>query len=117
MNGTDCSQNAPGTRPILRDGDTSAYVLSVVHESQRPGCASDGSVVTFTVGGRPAVQSSPWKAGPIHLDLSTGAAPPIPLPSATGTISAILATETAAAPPATSATLSRPTGTPPTDDI
>lgn len=117
VNGLDCSQPAPGTRPVIRDGETAAYVLSVVHESQRPGCARDGSPVSFTIDGRPAVQSGVWKPGPIHLDLSAGAAPPIPLPSPTGTLAAIVATETAAATPPTSATLVRPSGTPPTDDV
>lgn len=117
VNGLDCSQPAPGERPVIRDGETSAYVLSVVHESQRPGCAQIGSAVTFTIAGRAAVQSAPWKPGPNRLDLSAGAAPPIPLPSPTGTIAAAFATETAGAPVPTSATLARPTGTPPTDDI
>lgn len=117
VNGQDCSQPAPGTRPVIRDGSTSAYVLSVVHDSQRPGCASQGSVVTFTIGGRAAVQQTTWTPGPVHLDLSVGAAPPIPLPSPTGTIGAIVATQTAEAPVPTSATIARPTGTPPTDDV
>lgn len=117
VNGQDCSQAAPGTRPVIRDGATAAYVINVVHESQRAGCARDGSIVTFTIGGRNAVQSAPWKPGPNQLDISVGAAPPIPLPSPTGTIGALVATQTAEAPPPTSATLVRPSGTPPTDDV
>lgn len=117
VNGQDCSQPAPGTRPVIRDGALSEYVLSVVHESQRPGCARDGSEVTFTIGGRTAVQSAPWKPGPIHLDLSVGAAPPIPLPSPTGTIAAIVASATAEAATPAATTPVRPTGTPPTDDV
>lgn len=91
VNGIDCTQSAIGERPVIRDGETAAYVIHVVHETQRPGCASSNSTVTFTIGGRPAAQTAPWKPGPLRLDLSTGAAPPIPLPS--------------------------PTGTPPTDDV
>lgn len=117
VNGLDCTQAPPGTRPVIRDGESAAYVLSVVHESQRPGCATDGARVTFTVGTMNAVQVTAWKPGPTRLDLSTGAAPPIPLPSPTGTIAAVFATETAGAPIPTSATLVRPTGTPPTDDV
>lgn len=117
INGQDCSQPAPGTRPVIRDGAVSEYVLSVVHESQRPGCARDGSPITFTVAGRPAVQSAQWKPGPIHLDLSVGAAPPIPLPSPTGTIAAIVASATAEAADSPSPAPARPTGTPPTDDV
>jgi hypothetical protein len=117
INGLDCSQPAPGTRPVIRDGGNSAYVLSVVHESQRPGCATDGATVTFTIDGSLAVQSATWHPGPIPLDLSVGAAPPIPLPSPTGSVAAALASETAALDATPSATLSRPTGTPPTDDV
>ncbi len=118
VKGQDCSQAPPGQRLVVRDGDNAAYVLSVVHESQRAGCATDGVPVTFTIGGVRAVQVAIWKPGPIRLDLSTGAAPPIPLPVSTGTVTAIFATETAgAAGVPTSATLARPTGTPPTDDV
>lgn len=125
VDGADCSQSSPGERPIIRDGGTSAYVLYVVHETQRPGCARDGSTITFTIGERAAVQTAVWKPGPMRLDLSVGAAPPIPLPSPTGTIAS--AVQTAEGPsggsgagttPGGSATvLNRPTGTPPTDDV
>jgi len=118
VNGIDCSQSAPGERPIIRDGATAAYVLYVVHDSQRPGCAREGSTVTFTIGGRPAVQTATWKPGPARLDLSAGAAPPIPLPSPTGTVAAAIETAQAApSPPSATGTLVRPTGTPPTDDV
>ncbi len=118
VGGVDCTQSAPGERPVLRDGDTAAYVLYVVHDSQRPGCARDGSTVTFTIGGRAATQTAIWKPGPIRLDLSTGAEPPIPLPSPTGTIAAAIGTAVGATvPPPTSTALARPTGPPPTDDV
>lgn len=122
VNGIDCTQSAIGERPVIRDGETAAYVIHVVHETQRPGCASSNSTVTFTIGGRPAAQTAPWKPGPLRLDLSTGAAPPIPLPSPTGTLAAVLGSETpgagTASPAATaSPPLVRPTGTPPTDDV
>jgi hypothetical protein len=118
VNGTDCSQSPPGQHLILREGETSAYVLYVVHETQRPGCAREGSTVTFTINGEPALQSAVWKPGPLRLDLSRGNAPPIPLPSPTGTIAAAL--QTAAGTSATTSTgtaQSRPSGTPPTDDV
>lgn len=121
VNGVDCTQAAPGERTVIRDGEVSAYVLYVVHESQRPGCATANSVVTFTIAGRAAVQSVAWKPGPVHLDLSVGTAPPIPLPSPSGTVAAAIETGTSvvadSATPNPSATLSRPTGTPPTDDV
>ena len=34
VGGFDCTQAAPGERPVLRDGETTAYVLYVVHESR-----------------------------------------------------------------------------------
>ena len=117
VGGVDCTQSAPGERPVLRDGDTAAYVLYVVHDSQRPGCARDGSTVTFTIGGRPATQTAIWKPGPIRLDLSTGAEPPIPLPSPTGTIAAAIGTAVGATVPPPTGTVARPTGPPPTDDV
>lgn len=119
VNGLDCSQSPPGEHVVLGDGSLAVYVLYVVHESQRPGCAKDGSVVTFMVDGKPAVQTAKWKVGPTHLDLSLGAASPIPLPSAAGTIGAVIQTAAAGTPvPGVSSTvLSRPTGTPPTDDV
>ena len=85
IDGFDCTQSPPGQRPVFRDGEIAAYVIYVVHDSQRPGCARDGSRVTFTIAGRPAVQTAVWKAGPSRLDLSTGNQSPIPLPSAIGT--------------------------------
>jgi len=116
--GLDCTQSAPGERLIIRDGATAAYVLYVVHDTQRPGCAREGSTVTFTIGGRAAVQGATWRPGPIRLDLSTGGAPPIPLPSPTGTIASAINTATGGTPvPGSPTALSRPTGTPPTDDV
>lgn len=125
VDGLDCTQAPPGQQPVFIDGEIAAYVLYVVHESQRPGCAREGSRVNFTIGGRPAVQTAVWAAGPARLDLSTGAASPIPLPSPTNT--SIAAAQTppvgaSAGPPgtgtaSTTGTAARPTGTPPTDDV
>lgn len=118
VNGIDCSQSPPGEHLVIREGATAAYVLYVVHDSQRPGCANENSPVTFTIDGVPAVQSAPWKVGPNHLDLSTGAASPIPLPSPTGTIGALIGSVAPGTPqPSATGTLARPTGTPPTDDV
>lgn len=121
VDGVDCTQAPPGQRPVFQDGATTAYVAYVVHDSQRAGCARAGSRVSFTIGGRPAVQTAVWQPGPIRLDLSTGNQPPIPLPSPDGTVASQLQTVTAesgtAAAPTSDATLSRPTGTPPTDDV
>ena len=123
VNELDCTQAPPGQQPVFIDGEIAAYVLYVVHESQRPGCAREGSRVTFTIGGRPSNQTAIWKAGPIRLDLSTGNASPIPLPSLTNTPAGGLSTPGASTPgssetaAAASRTAPRPTGTPPTDDV
>lgn len=119
VGGVDCSQSAPGEHVVVRDGAIAVYVLHVVHESQRPGCAKDGAPVSFLVDGKPAIQTAPFKVGPNRLDLSLGSAPPIPLPSATGTTAAVIQTATSGTPipGASPTTLTRPTGTPPTDDV
>ena len=104
---TDCTQAAPGERLAFRDGNATAYVVTVLHESQRPGCGRAGAVITFTVDGRPALQSVAWEPGPIRLDLSLGSPTVIPLPTATPT------------PPGAASPSPRPapTGPPPTDDV
>ncbi|MGE0601396.1 MAG: hypothetical protein AB7J35_18270 [Dehalococcoidia bacterium] len=118
VNGIDCSQSPPGEHVVIREGGIAAYVLYVVHDSQRPGCATEKSIVTFTIDGVPAIQQAPWKVGPNRLDLSTGSASPIPLPSPTGTIGAVIGSAAAGTmQPSASSTLARPTGTPPTDDV
>jgi len=104
---TDCTQAAPGERLAFREGQATAYVVTVLHESQRPGCGRTGAVITFTVDGRPALQSVAWEPGPIRLDLSLGSPTVIPLPTATPTLPG------SASPTARPA----PTGPPPTDDV
>jgi len=116
VNGIDCTQGEPGSRPVIPEGETTAYVIHIVHDTQRPGCATSGAVVTFTVAGVPAVQQSQWRPGPIRLDLSTGAASPIPLPSATGTVEAALTAAGTIEPGTTSTALPAPSGPPPIDD-
>ncbi len=101
IGGIDCTQAAPGERGTITDGPAAAYVVAVVSESQRPGCGRTGALITFTVGGRPALQSIPWEPGPIRLDLSVGSAAITPLPTPTP------------APP----TPTPPSGPPPTDDV
>lgn len=117
IGGVDCSQSPPGERTAVREGEATAYVIHVVHESQRPGCGRDGTVITFTIAGHLALQQGTWKPGPQELDLSTGAGEVVPLPTLTPTVpgstpDAPLATDTGTPP-----TRSRPTGTPPTDDV
>ena len=104
---TDCTQAAPGERLTFRDGNATAYVVTVLHESQRPGCGRTGAVITFTVDGRPALQSVAWEPGPIRLDLSLGSPTVIPLPTPSPTVPGGPSPSPRPAP----------TGPPPTDDI
>jgi len=117
IDGADCSQSPPGERTAIREGEATAYVIHVVHESQRPGCGRDGKVITFTIAGRPALQQGTWKPGPQQLDLSTGAGEVVPLPTLTPTVPGSNPDTQLPADTGTPPTLSRPTGTPPTDDV
>ncbi len=108
----DCTQSAPGERPAIREGEATAYVIAVVHESQRPGCGRPGATVTFTIDGEPAEQAAEWQAGPVRVDLSIGPGDPIPLPTATATVPGPAATSTSL--PSEPSPLP---GTPPTDDV
>jgi len=120
VNGNDCTQAQVGERPVVIDGPVATYVLYVVHETQRPGCAREGSTIAFTIDGNEAKQSAKWVAGPVRLDLSIGEGDVIPLPEPPPTVAAPPASSTAqvAPSPATAVTASgRPTGTPPTDDV
>lgn len=112
IGGTDCTQSAPGERPAIREGEATAYVIAVVHESQRPGCGRPGLVVTFTINGEQADQAATWEAGPIHIDLSVGPGGIIPLPTATPTVPGAAPTSTNL--PSEPAPIP---GTPPTDDV
>ncbi len=103
----DCTQAAPGERPVFRDGEAAAYVVTVLHESQRPGCGRPGATVTFTIDGQPALQSASWQPGPARVDLSLGSPTVIPLPTSTPT-------PRSSPTPTPRAT---PTGPPPTDDV
>jgi hypothetical protein len=116
IDGQDCTQLGPGYRGTITDGGVGAYVINVMHESQKAGCGKDGKAITFTIGGRPAVQTATWKLGPQELNLSIGAGTPPPLPTATPTRTtgpaqaAATATEVARFTP-------RASGVPPTDDV
>lgn len=98
VDGKDCAQRGPAFRGTVIDAGVGAYVVSVMHESQEPGCGREGRIVRFTVGGKPALQTAPWKTGPQRLDLTTSAGTPVPLPTATP---APPATATPSPPPAT----------------
>jgi hypothetical protein len=116
VDGQDCTQLGPGYHGTIIDAGVGAYVINVVHESQKPGCGKDGKTVAFIIGGRAAVQTAKWQLGPQPLNLTVGAGTPVPLPTATSvptagpTQMAATATEVAKSTPLSS-------GVPPTDDI
>jgi hypothetical protein len=119
VDGVDCTQLGPGVRFIIENG-VGLYVVSVMHESQKPGCGKEGKTVTFTVGGEAAPQTAPWKAGPQEVNLNAGEGTPLPLPTATpvtpGAPTATPAGGSTTAGPSAGAS-PRPTGPLPTDDI
>ena len=116
VDGQDCTQLGPGYRGTIIDAGVGAYVITVVHESQKAGCGKEGKTVTFAIAGRAAVQTAKWQSGPQRVDLTVGAGTPVPLPTATAVPTA---GPTQAAATATEAAKATPllTGPPPTDDI
>jgi len=116
VDGQDCTQLGPGYRGTIIDAGVGAYVINIVHESQKAGCGKEGKTVTFAIAGRPAVQTAKWQLGPQRIDLTIGPGTPVPLstatpiPTAGPTQVAATATEVAKSTPLM-------TGTPPTDDI
>jgi hypothetical protein len=83
IDGTDCTQANSGE--IVLDGPVAAYVVTVVHESQQPGCGRAGKTVTFAIAGRTAAQTATWSPGPHQLDLNAGSGRPSQLPTSTPT--------------------------------
>ena len=79
INGLDCTQ--PGAAGTISADGVGAYVISVMHESQRSGCGKDGATVNFTIAGRDAGQSATWAPGPQQLGLNAGIGQAQPLPS------------------------------------
>ena len=78
VDGRDCTQ--PGAMGTIAAGSVGAYVISVMHESQQPGCGREGAAITFTIAGREAGQSATWKRGPQELGLNAGTGAVQPLP-------------------------------------
>lgn len=114
VDGKDCTQ--PSERKgALGDGAVSAYVISVMHESQSPGCGSEGRTVTFTIGGRPATQSATWKLGARRLDLNSGGGEP--LPPSTSSVPTPGPTQVAASATDVARFTPKPAGALPTDDV
>lgn len=108
IDGKDCTQ-ASGLRGTVTEGGASAFVINVMHESQRAGCGKEGKTITFSIGGRPAPQVADWKVGIQRFDLNIGSGQAPPLPAVTPGLGQV---------PAGAATLApAPTGPPPTDDV
>ena len=88
----DCTQAPTGEGGTILADDAAAYAIVVVHESQRPGCGADNIVISFTIDGRPARETSTWQAIVRRLDLTsdTGSSPTvINAPSDTRNVSQI----------------------------
>lgn len=127
IDGVDCTQGT-GASGTFAEGNSAAYVVHVIHESQKEGCGREGKTVTFRIGDATPSQTAPWRAGPRQLDLNAGSGQPVPLPTATpvtptvpastpaGTPTASPADLITRTPPATSGT-DAPTGTTPTGDV
>ena len=115
IDGNDCTQPS-GLSGTVTDGGASGYVINVMHETQRAGCGKDGKTITFTVDGRPALQSTEWKIGIQRLDINIGQGQPIALPTLTPVPAApSLLTQTPAAS-ASASTVGQPSGPAPTGD-
>lgn len=99
IDGQDCTQ--PGARGVVIDGGVAVYVITVMHESQSPGCGADGKQVSFTIGGKQAGQTVAWRQGLEEVNLNSGSGKPMALSSALSTpaggASAAAATATEAA--------------------
>ena len=113
-------------RGTVTDGGASAYVVTIVHESQIAGCGRAGRTVTFRIAGHAAGQSSPWQPGAQRLDINSGGGSPVPLPTATPTSRAApsiptkASGETVSGQSVSSGSTGNPTplaGTPPVDNI
>lgn len=81
IDGIDCTSD--GTRGTALNDGLSTYVVQVLGASEREGCGTPGSVVTFTIAGEPTDQMGEWQPFPQQLDLNAGAGEPIPLPTLT----------------------------------
>ena len=83
VSGVDCTQTDGAFTGTVVDDGVAQYSVTIVHETQRPGCGAEGREVTFTIAGQPANQSASWMAGTHRLDLGTGEEEPPPLPTPT----------------------------------
>lgn len=112
--GLDCTQD-PDSSHFVIEGGVGAYVVSVMHDSQKAGCGRDDKAVVFKINGLEAAQKGVWKPGPQQLDLNAGRGTPQPLPTATPTPEGTVRPPSPTPSPVV--TIVRPTGTPPIDPI
>ena len=113
IDGNDCTQ--PSGTGTVTDGGASAYVISVMHETQRAGCGKEGKTVTFTINGRIAPQTADWKVGIQQVNLNIGQGQPVALP--TFTPGPTGGTASVPTPAASGPTAPQPSGPLPTDDV
>lgn len=116
IDGNDCTQLGATYRGTVTDGGVSAYLINVVHESQKPGCGKAGKTVVFTIGGRQAAQTALWKQGPQQVNLNAGQGQPPELPTPTPT-RPLAPSEAAATATEQAKFTPRPAGTLPTDEV
>ncbi|MEP6870644.1 MAG: hypothetical protein ABI939_02215 [Anaerolineaceae bacterium] len=115
IDGNDCTQPS-GLSGTVTDGGVSGYVINVMHETQRAGCGKDGKTITFTVGGRAALQSTDWKIGIQRLDINIGQGQPIALPTLTPVPAGPSQLTQTPAASASASSLGQPTGPASTGD-
>jgi len=72
----------PNPEYSIESGD-SLYVVDVASDSQIPGCGTEGAIVTFLVGDKPAHEKGLWIAGSNPLNLTAGTPPHTGEPVAT----------------------------------
>ncbi len=116
IDGVDCTQVGPAHRGTVTDGGVSAYLINVVHETQKPGCGKPGKTVAFSIGARPAVQTAAWQQGPKQVSLSAGQGEPPALATPTPT-RPLAPTEAAATATEQAKFTPKPAGTLPTDEV
>jgi hypothetical protein len=99
IDGVNCTQPDSGRTAL--DGQVAVYSLTVMHESQKPGCGAPGRMITFRIDDEQALQQATWGPASQQVNLSIGEATPPPLPSPTVTPTPdptdVVATQTQAA--------------------
>jgi len=77
-----------GVTQTFMDGGSARYVVDVAASQPdgNPACGTDGADVTFTIGGKPAIETGKWlnyQLNTVNLTYITPTPTPTPAPSAT----------------------------------